>query len=150
MEEIKKENLTFERVRLDDNLFKIFFSDKEIKRFLSSEKNAVIEKIKYEGMTIGFCNIVYSYGIPEIQAAILEKYRGRGFASLILNTKTDELFKDGYAKTMLKINPKNKVSMKVAKSCGYHVDYDTEEFNPENQEKDYIFYRNNPNIRKSI
>lgn len=150
MEKINKENLTFERVRLDDTLFKIFYSDKEIKRFLTNYKNELIQKVKYEGITIGFINVCFSSGIPEIQGAILERYRNRGFASLMLNVKTNELFEQGYPRTMLKINPKNAPSIKVAEACDYHIDYDTQEFNPNNQEKDYIFYRNNPNLRNKL
>lgn len=120
-----------EKMQQDEGFNKYFVPDNKM------------DLVLLNGNIIGVFYLSGSY-TPELQIGILPEYRNKGYAVKLTEQIVGELFSEGISQVNLKIHKDNKASLNLAKKCGFHIDWENEELNPENKEDMYYtLYKRN-------
>lgn len=135
----EKDSYLLDMVKNDEGFNKFFKFD--------TKSNVVIDN----GIIIGGYYISSFCGYPEIQIGVLQEYRRKGYASKILDDLTQEQMDENTPVVYVIVNKKNLASLKLAKKCGYVIDYDNETMNRDDSDAQYYsLYKRNPNYRNSM
>lgn len=125
--------------------------DESLKTFYQYKDSKNVKVVMYSGNVIGLATVVLTSGVPELQAAIFDKFQRQGLGTALFNKLTAMYFKENYPMVNLKINKFNEKAIGWVSKTGFIRDDTKEELNPDNKEDlYYTFYKINPNYNKNL
>lgn len=136
-----------------DNLLNLVKQDEQISHYLSFSQTDS-RFVFINNTFVGFCKtfpVDDDYLEYELEIAIIEEYRGKGLASIILEDLTHHLFTGDQACQMvqLSIDKSNNASMRMAAKNGFVLDeVKTNELRKYGDTKTFIFSKENPILEK--
>jgi RimJ/RimL family protein N-acetyltransferase len=137
-----------------EKYFDILKTDKSITNYVSFSKYDS-SLIFYDNDFAGFYKTMYrddDLTDREIYIALIEKYRGMGLASYVINYLTNNIFdSDKNCEFVhLSIDKDNKSSINMAINCGYNINKElTKENIDMKDERTLVFSKKNPNYKQS-
>ncbi len=103
-------------------LYDEFKNDEELKKYINFNMKRLINILASKQMIIGFFEVLYSKGDPEIQYAVIKSQRGKGYGKILLKKATEYCMQSDNQKIYLSIDAQNIPSIMTAKSVGYKID----------------------------